>query len=283
MNTNSNIYTVIYTTLIVVIVAAVLAFVAMTLKPKQTANIKAETISQMLVAAQYASKDELGKLSNEQILAKYSENIKAAFLIDANGTKIRDLETEGDIELWDNLKAQNYNIKGGSDVELPVYIFDNNGADVYVVPVYGAGLWGPIWGYIAFDGNCDKILGAYFDHESETPGLGAKIKDELWFREQFAGENMNYDNPDNPFDIVKGGAPKGDLSDSQIDAIAGATMTCNGLNAAIDTWIKAYIPFLSAQKGASIGDGCCGDCCGDGSCGGECNGECENHNNQVEE
>lgn len=280
MNTNSNTYTVIYTTLIVVIVAAVLAFVAMTLKPKQTANIKAETISQMLVAAQFASKEELGKLSNDQILAKYSENVQAAFLIDADGAKIRDLETEGNIELWDNLKAQNYKIKDGSDVELPVYLFDNNGTDVYVIPVYGAGLWGPIWGYIAFDGNCDKILGAYFDHESETPGLGAKIKDELWFRAQFAGEKMNYDNPENPFDIIKGGAPKDDYSDSQIDAIAGATMTCNGLNAAIDTWIKAYIPFLKMQKEtSSINSDCCGE-----ECNGECgDGHCEKHSNQVEE
>lgn len=283
MNTNSNTYTVIYTTLIVVVVAAVLAFVSMTLKPKQDANIKAETISQMLVAAQFASKDELSALSNDQILAKYSENVKAAFLIDAQGKKVGELETEGDIELADNLKAQNYNIKGGTAVELPVYLFDNAGSDVYVVPVYGAGLWGPIWGYIAFDGDCNKIVGAYFDHDSETPGLGAKIKDEQWFRDQFKGENVNYADASNPFDIVKGGAPKDNMDDSKIDGISGATMTCKGLDAAIDTWIAAYFPFLKAQADAAVEDECCEDC--NGECGHE-HGEGHQHNhdhNAMEE
>lgn len=281
MNTNSNAYTIIYTTIVVIVVAAVLAFVAMTLKPKQEANIKAETISQMLAAAQFASKDDLAALGNDKILAKYSETIKNAFLIDAEGNKIRDLETEGNIELADGLKAQNYNIKDGAAVELPVYVFDKDGEDVNVIPVYGAGLWGPIWGYIAFDANCRKIVGAYFDHESETPGLGAKIKDEPWFREQFVGKKVDVGNAANPFDIVKGGAPNGEEGASKIDAISGATMTCKGLDAAIDTWMAAYIPFLSAKMGAVQESDCCGDdcceegCCEEGCCGeGECKGEC---------
>ena len=270
MNTNSNAYTIIYTTIVVVVVAAVLAFVSMTLKPKQEANIKAETISQMLVAAQFDTKEALAAIGNDKVLEKYSENIKNAFLIDADGCKIRDLETEGNIELADNLKAQNYNIKGAAPVELPVYVFDKDGEDVNVIPVYGAGLWGPIWGYIAFDANCEEIVGAYFDHDSETPGLGAKIKDEPWFRAQFAGKKVDVANPENPFDIVKGGAPKDESGFNKIDAISGATMTCNGLNDAIDTWMAAYIPYLSAKIAAAAQDD---DCCGEGCCEGECNHE----------
>ena len=293
MNTNSNVYTIVYTTIVVVVAAAILAIAAMALKPKQDANIKAETISQMLTAAGFSSKEDLAKLGNDQVLAMYSQNVKTAFLIDAAGNKTGELETEvGNIELQDNLKVQNKKIAEG-DPELPVYVFEKDGAEINVIPCYGAGLWGPIWGYIAFNGDCTEIVGAYFDHESETPGLGAKIKDEAWFREQFKGERVNFSKPDDSFDIVKGGAPADDKS--AVDAITGATMTCNGLDAALDTWFKAYIPFLekkagaAADKGDCCGEGCCEEggakegCCQEGGCekGGEgCNHQHNHQHNQ---
>ena len=274
MNTNNNVYTIVYTTVIVVVAAAILAIAAMALKPKQDANIKAETISQMLTAAGFASKEDLAKQGNDQVLAMYSANIKNAFLIDAEGNKTGELETEGSIELQDNLKQENKNIASGNP-SLPVYVFEKDGAEVNVIPCYGAGLWGPIWGYIAFNADCTEILGAYFDHESETPGLGAKIKDEAWFREQFKGKKVNFSKPDDAFNIVKGGAPAGD--DSAVDAITGATMTCNGLDAALDTWFKAYIPFLQKKAGAAAGDACCEDGCCEEGCDQEHNHE---HNHQ---
>ena len=263
MNTNSNVYTIVYTTVIVVVAAAILSIAAMALKPKQDANIQAETVSQMLAAAGFSSKEDLAKLGNDKILDLYSQHIKTAFLIDARGEKIDELETEsGSIELHDNLKLENKNIQNGNP-SLPVYVFEKDGEEINVIPCYGAGLWGPIWGYIAFDADCDEIVGAYFDHDSETPGLGAKIKDEPWFREQFRGKKVDYDNPDNPFDIVKGGAPAGTLT--AVDAITGATMTCNGLNAALDNWFKAYLPFLQKKAAAAADDDdCCCDECEEG-------------------
>ena len=273
MNTNSNVYTIVYTTVIVVIAAAILSIAAMALKPKQTANIKAETISQMLTAAGFSSKEDLAKLGNDKVLAMYSQNVKTAFLIDAAGNKTGELETEVDnIELQDNLKVENKNIASGNPA-LPVYVFEKDGAEVNVIPCYGAGLWGPVWGYIGINPDCYTIAGAFFDHESETPGLGAKIKDEAWFREQFKGETVNFSKPDDSFDIVKGGAPKDDKS--AVDAITGATMTCNGLDAALDTWFKAYLPFLQKKAGAAgvDNDACCG-----GECGGEgCDKDCDHH------
>ena len=285
MNTNNNVYTIVYTTVIVVIAAAILAIAAMALKPKQDANIKAETISQMLAASGLTDMNALSKMGNDQILAKYSENVKAAFLIDAAGNKTGELETAvDDIELQDNLKVENKNIASG-DPSLPVYVFEKDGAEINVIPCYGAGLWGPIWGYIAFNADCTEIVGAYFDHASETPGLGAKIKDEAWFREQFVGKTVNFANADQLFRIVKGGAPKDDKS--AVDAITGATMTCNGLDAALNTWFKAYMPFLQKKAGAAGIDeaGCCGEgCCGEG-CGGDhehCNGEHNHQHNHQE-
>ncbi len=239
MNTNSNVYTVIYTTLICVLVAAVLAFASQSLKPKQEANEKAETIRQILTAAQF----DFNASSNDAILDFYKANISEAILVDADGAKVGSLSTK-DAQVYgvSDLKAQNYNIKGDTDYALPVYIF-NNGTTV--LAIYGAGLWGPVWGYIALDGSCTQIAGAYFDHESETPGLGGKIKDDPEFRAQFAGKTVNTAD-EVPFHIVKGGAPAGQTN--AIDAISGATMTSKGLDEAINIWLKAYANYAAGAK-----------------------------------
>ena len=259
MNTNNNVYTIIYTTLIVVVVAALLAFVSQSLKGRQDANEKAETISQMLTAAQYGTKAELDKLSNADKLAKYADEIEKAFVIDLEGNVLRDLES---MEVYGPkaLKRQNYNIKGGAnktgEPELPVFVFKNGNT---VVPIYGAGLWGPIWGYVSFSPDNATIAGAYFDHESETAGLGAKIKDDPAFQAEFVGEQPDFTQA-NVFEIVKGGAPADadgkSVLDNKIDAITGATMTSQGLDAAIDTWLGAYAKYFQANAPKKH----CGNC-----------------------
>ena len=264
MYTNNNVYTVIYTTVIVVIVAALLAFVSQSLKAKQDANEKAETISQMLTSAQYGTKAELDKLGNAAKLDKYAEEIDEAFVIDLEGNVIRELNTEREnLEVYSpkELKRQNYNIKGGAnktaEPELPVFVFKNGRT---VVPIYGAGLWGPIWGYISFEKDSDVMAGAYFDHESETAGLGAKIKDDPSFQKEFVGEVANFGSS-NVIEIVKGGAPKDaegkSEKDNKVDAISGATMTSQGLDAAIDTWLGAYSKYFLNHKGQEEH---CGNC-----------------------
>ena len=259
MNTNGNTYTIIYTTIIVTLVAAILAFVSQSLKSKQEANEKADTISQMLTAAQFATKADLQKMGNTAVLAKYAEEIGEAFTVGTDGKKISDINLD-EVFSPKELKKQNYKIKDGSDAEIPVFIFKNG---VTVVPVYGAGLWGPVWGYIAFEPSSNTIKGAYFDHESETAGLGAKIKDDPEFQAEFIGENADF-STSNVFDIVKGGAPRNadgaSVIDNKIDAITGATMTSNGLDAAIDTWLGAYAAYF---KGAAPSSDCCceGDAC----------------------
>ena len=235
MNTNSNAYTVIYTTLVVVVVAAVLAFTAMKLKPSQEANAKAETLRQMMSAAQIKPTDELYATNNAGVLQLYADNIDEAYTIGLDGQKNGTLSIEkASIELVDNLKPQNKAIKAGGEATLPVYVFKNG---YTVIPVYGAGLWGPVWGYIAFQPDCRTIAGAYFDHESETPGLGAKIKDEAWFREKFAGRQVAF-GEEPPFRLAKNAEATG--AANAVDAITGATMTSKGLNEALNVWFKAY-------------------------------------------
>ena len=235
MNTNSNAYTVIYTTLVVVVVAAVLAFTAMKLKPSQEANAKAETLRQMMSAAQIKPTDEIYATKNAGVLQLYADNIDHAYTIGLDGRENGTLATGvKEIELVDKLKLQNVAIKNGGQATLPVYVFKSG---VSVIPVYGAGLWGPVWGYIALQPDRHTIAGVYFDHESETPGLGAKIKDEAWFREKFAGKTVEWgDEP--AFRLEKNAEASG--ASNAVDAISGATMTSKGLNEALNVWFRAY-------------------------------------------
>ena len=192
MNTNNNLYTVIYTTLIVVVVAAVLAFVSQSLKGRQEANEKADTISQMMTAAQFGTKADFQKMGNAAVLEKYAAEIEEAYTVNAEGERVADLPLDK-VYSPSELKRQNYNIKGGQNAsgtaELPVFVFKDG---TTVVPVYGAGLWGPVWGYIAFEKDSNVIKGAYFDHESETAGLGARIKDDPAFQAEFQGERAAF-------------------------------------------------------------------------------------------
>ena len=264
MNTNSNAYTVIYTTLVVVVVAAVLAFTAMKLKPAQSANAKAETLRQMMSAAQIKPTDELYATKNADILQLYADNIQEAYTIGLDGEKRGELSTEKNkIELVDNLKPQNKAIKENTGVTLPVYVFKSG---VAVMPIYGAGLWGPVWGYVAFQPDCRTIAGAYFDHESETPGLGAKIKDEAWFREKFVGKAVAF-GAETLFNLDKNAEESG--AANAVDAITGATMTSRGLNEALNVWFKAYESHLANAA----------DCCQNGEK--DCE-HCENHNAEEE-
>lgn len=242
MNTNSNVYTIVYTTVICVLVAAILAFVSQKLKPLQEDNEKAETISQILCAAQFGDKAELGKKGNQAIIKMFKDELDCAVLVNAKGEQTASLDkASAQVYGTSDLKAQTYRFSDAS-FEIPVYVFRNG---VHVFPVYGAGLWGPIWGYIATDSTLTHIVGAYFDHSSETPGLGGKIKDDPSFRGSFAGKTLNVEGGQ-IFEIVKGGAPAGKTN--AIDAISGATMTCKGLNAAINDWLDAYRNYIKTAE-----------------------------------
>ena len=137
MNTNNNLYTVIYTTLIVVVVAAVLAFVSQSLKGRQEANEKADTISQMMTAAQFGTKADFQKMGNAAVLEKYAAEIAEAYTVNAEGERVADLPLDK-VYSPSELKRQNYNIKGGQNAsgtaELPVFVFKDG---TTVVPVYG--------------------------------------------------------------------------------------------------------------------------------------------------
>ena len=238
MNTNSNTYTVIYSIILVVIVAAVLAFAAMFLKPTQDANVKKDTISQILTAA---------TVEGEDILATYQDAIETAILVDMEGNKVDDLDIQ-DCEVYGtaDLKRQ----IAADQKALPVYIFKNG---ITVVPCYGAGLWGPIWGYVGFEGDLKTIKAVCFGHKGETPGLGAKIADEPSFAEAFVGKQVG--TGDILFEVTK--PANRQTENNGVDAISGATITSQALGKTLNQWFGFYQNYFAKNAAGCCGQPCC--------------------------
>lgn len=265
MNTNGNTYTVVYSTVLVILVAAILAFVAMSLQDKQNENVKIETITKVLSAASQADSTVTIDKSTD-VLKMYAEDITDAFYIDGFGNRTGEMnmgkENVKDIVVPStaDLKKQNDIIKKieASDasqaeglkksLSLPVFSFDINGQAVTVIPCYGAGLWGPIWGYVALAKDGKTIDGAIFDHKSETPGLGAKIA-EAPFYTSFKGKSFS--DGERVFNVEKGDHS----TDAHcVDAISGATITSRALGNSINLWAKYYKPYLDQLSAAAAAE-----------------------------
>lgn len=239
MNTNSNKYTIIYTTILVVVVAAVLAIVASVLKPRQTANIELEQMKTIMLAANIGEVDgQPDKTADYKAL--YEKHITRAYVIDQNGKQL-----EGVDAFHIYLKTQFNAIKNGGDVTLPVYECAlDDGSMVTIFPCYGTGLWGAIWGYISVKEDCTTINGAVFAHASETPGLGGEIA-QPWFYNQFDNKVLEVNGQFASVKIVKGGAGS-DLNG--VDAISGATITSTALQKTIAQWMDYYKGSLELAK-----------------------------------
>lgn len=231
MKTNSNSYTIIYSAVIVVIVAFLLAFVFQALKPMQDANVALDKKKQILNSL------NIRDLSNEEADAKYKEVVIADEVIDEKG-KIVEAGTQGGEKAGFKLESKDY--KAG---KLALYICKVNGSRKYVIPVYGMGLWGPISGYIALNEDKATVYGAYFNHESETAGLGAEIKDNVAWQEKFQGKKVFTLGDDKTIAL---GVEK-NVTDpaTQVDAVTGATLTSNGVRDMLHEALGKYLTFLN--------------------------------------
>ena len=231
MKTNSNSYTIIYSAVIVVIVAFLLAFVFQALKPMQDANVALDKKKQILNSL------NIRDLSNEDADAKYKEVVIADEVIDEKG-KVVEAGTQGGEKAGFKLESKDY--KAG---KLALYICKVNGSRKYVIPVYGMGLWGPISGYIALNEDKATVYGAYFNHESETAGLGAEIKDNVAWQEKFQGKKVFTSGDDKTIAL---GVEK-NVTDpaTQVDAVTGATLTSNGVRDMLHEALGKYLTFLN--------------------------------------
>lgn len=230
MNKNSNIYQIVYAAVMVLIVGTVLAFIYMALKPKQDDNIANDKRGQILSAVRLKPAD---KSMIEDTFNKY---IKEGFIVDISGNIVKnDKQAAFDVNMKNNIKEQNR--------ELPVFKCElDDGSIKYIVPVYGAGLWGPIWGYVAVNENGADIYGAYFSHEGETPGLGAEIANPK-FQEQFKDKKIYIDGEFKSISVMKAGQKPTDGSE-YVDAISGGTITSRGVQAMLEDCMMPYDAFF---------------------------------------
>ena len=233
MKTNSNSYTIIYSVIIVVIVAFLLAFVFQALKPMQDANVALDKKKQILNSL------NIRDLNDAQADAKYKEVIVADRVIDEKGKVLLPGTTGGENA---GFKLESKDYKEG---KLALYICRVNGETKYVIPVYGMGLWGPISGYIALNADKSTVYGVYFNHESETAGLGAEIKDNKAWQEKFQGKKL-FKNGDGKA-IALSVEKKVEDPTTQVDAVTGATLTSNGVRDMLHEALGKYLVFINQK------------------------------------
>ncbi len=233
-----------YITVLTVIVALLLSVAALVLQPYQQANIDNEKMMNMLQAA------DVQGINKENVQELFNKDCVKMMLVNAKGEVVE--ECTKDFTKFKaftmNLKDELYKRDNGQDFVLPIIVINNGKENVNVLPLQGAGLWGPIWGYIGMTSDFQNVVGVVFDHKSETPGLGAEITTEK-FRSQFQGKTIFSGGEFVSIDVVKGGVANlaADLQKHSVDAISGGTITSQGVNKMIENVLGSYLPYIEKQ------------------------------------
>lgn len=180
----------------------------------------------------------VGSLSDEDVLNIFEEQVEQV-VIDASGEELESMQAD-DVDLAKEKK------KPETERKYPLYVYNQDGSKYYILSVRGSGLWDAIWGNIALKSDLNTVVGAAFDHAGETPGLGAEIKDNPTFPAQFKGKEIYTDNGRYvSITVRKGGARD---PEHEVDAISGATVTCDGVTDMLYDGIKNYEPYFNSIK-----------------------------------
>ena len=225
MNTNSNSYTIIYASVMVVIVAFLLAFVNSSLRDLQGKNVELDTKKQIL--------SSLGITEVKDAAAEFSKVVKSDMIV----------AEDGSLKEYDGKFVTAYEKEFKENGRAHVFVCEIDGKTKYVVPVYGAGLWGAIWGYVALDEDKNTVFGTYFSHASETPGLGAEIATPH-FQGLFVGKHV-MEGESVALSVVKNG--KVANPEFEVDGISGGTITSNGVDAMLKNCMGQYTKFLTTK------------------------------------
>ena len=245
-NTDSNKYTILFAIGMVVVVGSLLAFTASSLKPNIVENERMEKQQNILYAMgvnENGATDIVG-VGTDKVADEFSKYIAKQLIVDASGNAVENNEA-----YLIDVKKEQAKAKNGQKRDLPLFVGQKAGQTYYIAPIRGKGLWDAIWGYVAMDENM-VIQGAYFDHKGETPGLGANIK-QRYFMDDFNGEKLLTASGEfKGITVAKGNNdPKNLIKDDyEVDALAGATITGDGVSAMIKSDLKLYLPFFKNLK-----------------------------------
>ena len=234
MRSFSNTYIFVFSLIMVTIVAVLLSFVSMQLKPRQEMNVQIEKKQDVLRSVGKAQEVAEVEDKNSYIDEEFGKYITESYVVDFKGNRV-------EIDAFEVMLAQAAEIrKPQEERNYPVFVYsENGGPKKYVLPVRGKGLWGPIWGYVALEEDLNTISGAVFDHKGETPGLGAEINTD-WFQEPFSGKTIfNEAGEFVSVGVMKGGADPS--SKHQVDAISGGTITSKALEEMMKDCLAGYV------------------------------------------
>lgn len=253
--TDKNGYTILFAVGMVVAVGGILAYLATSLSPAIAQNEKIEKQQNILYALGINNNDETSAvfISPEKAPEAFEKNVTEQLVLTFKNGKIVKKQTRqeyidetGQEPYLIDVKKQQAAQKTSGVRKLPLFVGkDKDGNTLYVAPIRGKGLWDAIWGYIAVDENM-VVRGTYFDHKGETPGLGANIK-QRYFMDDFYGERLlTEEGVFKGITVAKGNAdPKNERKeDYKVDAIAGATITGDGVTAMIKKDLGLYVPYF---------------------------------------
>ncbi|MDR3235108.1 MAG: NADH:ubiquinone reductase (Na(+)-transporting) subunit C [Prevotellaceae bacterium] len=252
MNKNSNTYTFLYAAVLVIVVAATLSVTSIWLKKPQEQNITTEKKLNILLSVGKGTVTDAVDDKDAYINTQYDTYIVESFIVNGNGERMSGNAFEINMKAaYEEIKAvqqaaDNEQPTLRANLNLPIFVCqDDDGCLKYILPIYGAGLWGAIWGYVALNDDFNTIYGAVFAHKGETPGLGAEIATEA-FAQQFIGKKIFEENTFTSVKVMKGGAAKGNLHG--VDAISGGTITSQGVEKMLYDCLNAYKAFLEISK-----------------------------------
>lgn len=233
MNKQSNLYTTLYIIVLVVLVGTALAATSLALHDRQQANVDADKMRQILASVHVTPE-------SKDIIDTYNSFIVASMVVNSQGQEIE--ANAFDINVAEQVKLP------ADERKLPVFVcqLPSDGSTKYILPAYGAGLWGPIWGYISVDADGSTIYGAYFAHQGETPGLGAEIEKPA-FCNEFDGKHLDVDGKFMPIAVVKAGQHPADNRE-YVNGISGGTITSKGVSDMLDNCLAPYQDFLNSLK-----------------------------------
>ena len=241
MDRDSNLYTFLFATIMVFVIAIVLAYTSQSLKDLQKENIRKEKMQNIL--------STVGVITNREGAEElYDKYIEEQIAVQNDGSIDPAIDVFNDIKLVLELR------KSPENQNFPLYVANIDSERFYIIPIRGNGLWNAIWGYISLKEDLNTVKGVVFDHAGETAGLGAEITQD-WFKERFINEKL-FDSDNNLIGITvsktNNDPNNEDKEDFEVDAISGATITGDGVSDMIKERLEHYVPYLNTQRSKSI-------------------------------
>lgn len=232
VNKDSNGYTFFFAIVLVVVVGAGLAAISMGLKPMQDKNVMVKKKMDILSAI----KIESTRKNGADLYAEYIDE-ESSVVLDSEGN-IVDGKVAFDVDIKKQYRDKTLDKK---DRDYPLYVANVDGETKYIIPVVGSGLWGPIWGFLSVNSDKQTIYGATFDHKTETPGLGAEIKQAFYYN-QYEGETISADGAFTKIKSVKDGT--GSMP-GRVDGITGGTITSKGVEEMVNRTVEVYVKYFN--------------------------------------